>query len=59
MKMVLEIGDRICWLGDDLRWPDENGVERIYVAQEMIGTVVMVSEGSLRQEVRKELGLPS
>ena len=55
---ALEIGDQILYLEDDLRWPDENGVERIRVAHGMIGTVVMVSDGSLRQEVRKELGLP-
>ena len=25
----LEVGDRIRYLEDDLRWPDENGIERI------------------------------
>ena len=54
----LEVGDRIRYLEDDLRWPDENGVERIIVAHGMIGTVVMVSGMPLTQEVRKELGLP-
>ena len=57
-KLGLEVGDKIRYLEDDLRWPDENGIERIRVAHGMIGTVVMVSDGSLRQEVRKELGLP-
>ena len=54
----LEIAGRIQYLEDDLRWPDENGIEKIVVAHGMIGTVVMVSDGRFRQEVRKELGLP-
>jgi hypothetical protein len=57
-KLDVKVGNRIRYLEDDLWWPDENGVERIVVAHGMIGTVVMVSDGSLRQEVRKELRLP-
>jgi len=44
----LEVGDRIRYLEDDLRWPDENGIERIAVLHGMIGTVVMVSDGPIK-----------
>ena len=57
-RLGLEVGDRIRYLEDDLRWPDEIGFKRNVVAHGMIGVVVMVSDGRLRQEVRKELGLP-
>ena len=58
VKLGLEVGNRIRYLEDDLRWPDEDGVERIRVAHGMIGTVVMASDNLLAEEIQKEFGLP-
>ena len=47
-KVGLQVGDRIRYLEDDLRWPDEDGIERIVEVHGMNGTVVMVSDGRSR-----------
>ncbi len=53
----MQVGDHVRWLGDDLRHPDPNGIDKLHLPHAAIGKILQVSDNPLAQYMEKELGV--